>query len=62
MIYSSLNLDPFIVRPLSGGGLYPNLEEDQGLRSGVTKCPKINRHWFGVSKQKGRPSHEQESR
>ena len=33
MICSSVNLDRFIVRPLSGGGLYSNLEEVQGLRS-----------------------------
>lgn len=41
MICSSLNLDPFIVRPLSGGGLYLNLEEDQGLRSPVLR--QLNR-------------------
>ena len=33
MICSSVNLDRFIVRPLSGDGLYSNLEEVQGLRS-----------------------------
>ena len=33
MICSSLNLELFIVRPLSGSGLYLNLEEVQGLRS-----------------------------
>jgi hypothetical protein len=33
MISSSVNLDRFIVRPLSAVGLYPNLEEFQGLRS-----------------------------
>jgi hypothetical protein len=34
MIYSSVNLKRFIVRPLSGGGLYySNLEEVQGLKS-----------------------------
>jgi hypothetical protein len=32
MICSSLNLDRFIVRLLQNG-LYPNLEEFQGLRS-----------------------------
>jgi hypothetical protein len=33
MICSSVNLDRFIVLPLSVEGLYPNLEEIQGLRS-----------------------------
>jgi hypothetical protein len=35
MICSSLNLDRFIVRLLQNG-LYPNLEEFQGLRSDST--------------------------
>jgi len=33
MICSSVNLERFIVRPLPGAGLYPFLEEVQGLRS-----------------------------
>jgi hypothetical protein len=37
IICSSVNLDRLIVRPLSGGGLYSNLEEVSGLRSIVTR-------------------------
>jgi hypothetical protein len=39
MICSSLHLDRFIVRPLPAVGLYPNLEELQGLRS---ECISLN--------------------
>ena len=28
----------------------------------ITKCSKINRHWFGVSKQEWRPCQKQETR